>query len=407
MKLKKVIPPSLLFLLFLSGSMAVHSQNTREDLEKRRIELREEIQKINSLRSSNKQKEKSVLTEVEDLDRQIRTTENLIKVTNQQANLLTRDINSNTNKIQQLRKELEKLKEDYGEMIDKSYKSKSQQSRVMFLLSSQNFLQAYKRLQYMKQYANYRKNQGDEIQLRTGELQQMNTSLLKQKKDKDKLLVENRETRAQLERSKQAQQALMKNIRQKEGEFAGQIKKKQQEVNAIDKKIDEIIRASIAAANKESGSTARDVYELTPAARALAANFASNKGKLPWPVRSGVVVRRFGSQPHPVVKTVTVESNGVHIETDAGAKARAIFGGTVSEVQAVPGANKAVMVRHGDFLSIYNNLSKVMVKKGDEVALGQEVGEVATNSSSGKTTLYFLIYKNMDKLDPSHWILKM
>ena len=146
---------------------------------------------------------------------------------------------------------------------------------------------------------------------------------------------------------------------------------------------------------------------MTPEAQALAANFASNKGKLPWPVKSGIVVRRFGSQPHPVVKTVTVNSNGVHIETEVGTKAKAIFSGTVSEVQAVPGANKAVMVRHGDYLSIYNNLSKVHVKKGDVVSLGQDLGQVATNSSSGKTTLYFMIYKNMDKLDPADWILRM
>lgn len=407
MKLYKLLPQLFLFLFLVSGSLDIQAQTSREELEQRRLQLRDEIQKINSLRTSNKKKEKSVLTQVEDLDRQIRSTENLIKVTNQQANLITRDINSNTNKIQQLRQELEKLKEDYGQMIEKSYKSKSQQSRVMFLLSSESFLQAYKRLQYMKQYANYRKNQGDEIQLRTEELKVLNDNLLAQKKQKDILIAQNRETRAQLSKNKQAQQALIKNIRQKEGQFASQIKKKQQEVNAIDKKIDDIIRASIAAANKESGSTSRDVYKLTPEAKALAANFESNKGKLPWPVRSGVVVRRFGSQPHPVVKTVTIESNGVHIETEENATARAIFAGTVSEVQAVPGANKAVMVRHGDFLSIYNNLKNVSIKRGDVVSLGQELGKVATNSSSGKTTLYFLIYRNTTKLDPSQWILRM
>ncbi len=395
----------LTFLFF--GGLTVQSQNTKEDLEERRLELREEIRKINSLRSSNKLREKSVLTEVEDLDRQIRTTEKLIKVTNQQANLLTRDINSNTNKIQQLRKELVKLKEDYGQMIEKSYKSKSQQSRVMFLLSSESFLQAYKRLQYMKQYANYRKKQGDQIKEGTQELQVFNTNLLKQKKEKDKLIAENRETRAQLGKNSQSQQVLMKSIRQKEGHFASQIRKKQQEIDAIDRQIDEIIRASIAAANKESGSTSRSAFELTPEAKALAVNFASNKGKLPWPVRSGVVTMRFGTQPHPIVKSTTINSNGVRIDTDKGEKARAIFDGTVSEVQAVKGANKAVMVRHGDYITIYNNLSKVFVSKGDTVSLGQDLGEIATSTSSGKTTLHFLIYKNTDKMDPADWILRM
>jgi len=393
-------------LLFLFGSLTAFAQ-TKESLEQRRIELRQEIQRISDLRNSNKKQEKSVLTEVEDLNRQIRTTENLIKVTNQQANLLTRDINSNTDKIQQLRKELTSLKEDYGNMIAKSYKSKSQQSRIMFLLSSQSFLQAYKRLQYMKQYANYRKKQGDEIKSKTEELQGLNTNLIAQKKNKDKLIVENRQTRAQLEKNKQSQQVLIKSIRQKEGQFASQIKKKQQEINAIDKQIDDLIRASIAKTNKESGSTDRDTYKLTPEAKALAANFASNKGRLPWPVKSGVVTTRFGTQPHPIVKSVTINSNGVHIETDKGSNAKAVFGGTVSEVQVVKGANKAVMVRHGDYLTIYNNLSKIYVKRGDVISLGQDIGEIATNSSTGKTTLYFLLYKNMEKLDPADWILRM
>ncbi len=407
MKLRKCLLNLLFLSLLFLGSLNLYAQNSRESLEERRIELREEIQKINSLRTSNKKKEKSVLTEVEDLSRQIRTTENLIKVTNQQANILTRDISSNTSKIQTLRRELENLKEDYSKMIQKSYKSKSQQSRIMFLLSSQNFLQAYKRLQYMKQYANYRKKQGDEIKIKSQELQGLNNNLLEQKKIKEKLIVENRATRAQLEENRKSQQVLIKSIRKKEGDFASQIKKKQQEINAIDKQIDEIIRASIAKANKESGSTSRDVYELTPEARALAANFASNKGKLPWPVKSGVVTMRFGTQRHPIVTSTTIESNGVRIETDKNAKAQAIFGGVVSEVQAVKGANKAIMVRHGDYLTIYNNLSNVYVAKGDKVTLGQDIGEVATSSSSGKTTLHFLIYKNTEKMDPASWILKM
>jgi len=405
MKFSKLHKIAIVLLTFIA-SLSAEAQ-TKESLEQRRIELRQEIQRISDLRNSNKKKEKSVLTEVEDLVRQIRTTENLIKVTNQQANLLTRDINTNTNRIQQLRKELESLKEDYGNMIAKSYKSKSQQSRIMFLLSSQSFLQAYKRLQYMKQYANYRKKQGDEIKSKTEELQGLNTNLIAQKKDKDKLIVENRQTKAQLENNRQSQQVLIKSIRQKEGQFASQIKKKQQEINAIDKQIDDIIRASIAKSNKESGSTERDTYKLTPEAKALAANFASNKGRLPWPVKSGVVTTRFGTQPHPIVKSVTINSNGVHIETSKGSKAKAVFGGTVSEVQVVKGANKAVMVRHGDYLTIYNNLSNIYVKRGDVLSLGQDIGEIATNSSTGKTTLYFLLYKNMEKLDPSDWILRM
>ncbi len=394
-----------IFLLLSAGNLS--AQTTRESLEKKRIELRNEIRRINELRSSNKQKERSVLSQVEDLDQQIRSTENLIKVTNQQANLLTNQISANTNKISRLREELEQLKEDYARMIEKSYKSKSSQSRIMFLLSSENFLQAYKRLQYMKQYTNYRKQQGDEIKVRTEELQELNADLADQKEAKDALIAENRQTRTQLEKNKKAQQDLMQNIRSKEGEFAAQIRQKQQEINKIDAQIEKMIRESIAKSNEESGSTERNVYELTPAAKALAADFVKNKGRLPWPVRSGVVTSRFGRQPHPVVKSISINNNGVNIDTDSGGKARAVFNGTVSEVQVLKGANKAVMVRHGDYITIYDNLEKVYVKRGDVVSTGQELGAVATSRTSGKTTLHFLIYKNMQKMDPADWILEM
>jgi septal ring factor EnvC (AmiA/AmiB activator) len=404
----KVLLRHVFFAGFLLSSLHGFSQeNKREELEQRRLDLQQEIKRINSLRTSNLKKEKSILTEVEDLDQQIRSTEKLIRVTNQQANLLTREINTNQNRIGTLRKELEQLKQDYSIMIRKSYKSKSQQSRIMFLLSSENFLQAYKRLQYMKQYANYRHQQGEEIQLRTEELQKLNQSLAEQKKTKDRLIVENRKTRALLEDSKKEQQSLIAEVRKKEGQFASQLKKKQQEINAIDREIERIIEEAIAANNKSEGSTSRSVFKLTPEAKALAADFEKNKGKLPWPVRTGTVVLRFGTQPHPIVKTATMNSNGVRIATDPNSKARAVFGGTVSEIIAVKGSSLMVMVRHGDYITIYNHLDSVDVRKGQQVALGQDIGSIAINKTDGRTTLYFVMYKNNQKLNPEEWIYQM
>ncbi|MDT0675330.1 murein hydrolase activator EnvC family protein [Autumnicola musiva] len=406
MRMKKFTHIFLLFITF-GLSHGLYAQTNRETLEKKRLELRNEIRKINELRSSNKQKEKSVLTQVEDLNQQIKQTENLINVTDQQANLLTQEINENSQKISALRKELQQLKDDYAGMIQKSYKSKSQQSRIMFLLSSENFLQAYKRLQYMKQYTNYRKEQGEQIRSRTEDLQRLNKNLANQKQEKEKLIAENRNTRQQLEENRKAQQALMATINEKEGQFAAQIKERQQEINRIDQQIEEMVRASIAKANEESGSTSRDVFELTPAAKALAADFANNKGKLPWPVRSGVVTMSFGQHRHPIVQTAIINNNGVNIDTDPGGKARAVFNGTVSEVQLLKGANKAVMVRHGDYITIYDNLDEVYVKRGDVVSTEQEIGEVATNRTTGKTTLHFLIFKNTQKMNPADWIYQM
>lgn len=407
MKMKALLRHTLFAGILLLSLQGFSQAEKREELEQRRLELQEEIRRINSLRTSNLKKEKSILTEVEDLDQQIRSTENLIRVTNQQANLLTREINTNQTKIGQLRKELEQLKEDYSKMIRRSYKSKSQQSRIMFLLSSENFLQAYKRLQYMKQYANYRHQQGEEIKTRTGELQKLNQSLADQKKTKDKLIAENRQTRAQLEKSRKEQQGLIAEVRKKEGQFANQLQKKQQEINAIDREIERIIEAAIAASNEGEETTSRSVFKLTPEAKALAADFEKNKGKLPWPVRTGTVVLRYGTQPHPVVKTATMNSNGVRIATDPDSKARAVFGGTVSEIIAVRGSSLMVMVRHGDYITIYNHLDSVDVRKGQEVVLGQDLGSIGVNKTDGRTTLYFVMYKNNQKLNPEEWIYQM
>lgn len=403
------MPPKKLFLLlFLFLTFQGFSQeDSREELEKRRLELQQQIEQIQGLRSTNLKKERSILTQVEDLDQQIRATENLIRVTNQQANLLTREIVSNENRIRELRKELEELKTDYSQMIRRSYKSKSQQSRIMFLLSAESFLQAYKRLQYMKQYANYRKEQGEEIKRSTMELQELNLSLEEQKKAKDKLIVENRKTRAQLEENKRSQQSLISVIRKKEGQFAAELRQKQNEIDRIDSAIEKMIADAIAANNEGSGSEDREVFALTPAAKALAADFEKNKGKLPWPVKAGVVSMRFGTQPHPIVKTATMNSNGVRIDTEKGGKARAVFSGVVSEILIVPGSHRMVMVRHGDYITIYNNLEELYVKKGDQVAIGQELGQIATSKTNGKTTLYFVMYKNTTKLNPEQWIYKM
>lgn len=259
----------------------------------------------------------------------------------------------------------------------------------------------------MKQYANHRKKQGDEIKARTIELQELIVNLSEQKKSKDKLVAENRETQRELEEDKKEQQALVAQIRAKEGQYAAQLKKKQQEINQIDKEIDRLVKEAIARSNKESGSTTRDAFALTPEAKALAADFATNKGRLPWPVKSGVVSMGFGEHRSSVVATIPINSNGVRIDTEKGAMARAVFDGVVSEVQVVKNAYLTVFVRHGDYLTIYHNLSDISVKRGDNVTRGQELGEVAVNKVSGKTVLYFQMYKNMQKLNPEEWIYKM
>jgi len=279
---------ALLFVLFfIGGTASTIAQNDKKaKLEKRRQELRQEIKKINNLLFSNTKKKKTELSAIEDLNYKVSVRKNLIKVTNQQANLLTREINTNQNTISSLRDELKQLKNDYASMVVKSYKSKSEQSRVMFLLSSTNFQQAYKRLQYIKQYAKYQKQQGEEIKSKTLKLQEANTQLLVQKKEKDQLLVENRKAKRELEQEVKQHESLMKSIQKNLNKYATQIKSKQREANKIDRQIEKLIRAAMASSNTKAGKTSSSKsFALTPEAKALATKFTNNKGKLPWPVK--------------------------------------------------------------------------------------------------------------------------
>ncbi len=392
-------------LCFALGS----SQNNKQkELETRRQELRREIQKINELRLENKSKEKSQLSLIEDFNYKINVLNNLIKVTNQQANLITREINSNQKQITKLRAELKQLKEDYAAMLVKSYKSKNQQSRIMFLLSSNDFKQAYKRLQYIKQYGDHQKQQGETIKGKTAELQNINANLLKQKEDKQKLITENKVTQKSLETERKQHEVLMKSIKNNINLYTSQINKRQREANRIDAEIDKIIKAAIAKSNKKAGkSSSSKTFALTPAGKALAKDFESNKGKLSWPVEKGIVKVRYGTQPHPINRSLTIKSNGVRIATEKNAKVRSIFNGEVIDVVRMKNVNPIVIIRHGNYITYYKNLSKVYVKEGDKVVTKQEIGEVYTNKINGETILSFSISKESNTQNPASWIYKM
>jgi septal ring factor EnvC (AmiA/AmiB activator) len=400
----------LVFILgfVLVSSLGFSQSDKQKQLESRRQELRREIQQINALRNENTSKAKSELSLIEDFNYKISVLSNLIKVTNQQANLLTREIHTNQNRISDLRDELKQLKEDYAAMIVKSYKSKNQQSRIMFLLSSNDFKQAYKRLQYIKQYTEHQKQQGETIKAKTLELQDINTRLLKQQEDKKKLIAENREVQKSLEKERALHENTMASIKKDFSRYTAQIKKKQREANRIDREIDKIIKAAIARSNKKAGKTpSSKTFALTAEEKVLASSFISNKGKLPWPVEKGFVRLGYGTQPHPIDRSLKIKSNGVRIATEKGAKARAVFDGEVSEILKMKNVNPIVMIRHGNYLTLYRNLSQVYVKKGDKVKTKQVIGEVFTNPSNGETILSFTLSKGTSTENPASWIYKM
>lgn len=398
----------LIFLLLNAASLAAQTDEQKA-LEAKREQLQKEIDEINRLLFAERREKGTVLDQMEALEQRINVRQQLIRVTNQQSNLLNRQINANIRNISQLREELESLKEEYAKMIRKSYQNRTRQSRLMFLLSSEDFFQAFKRLQYMKQYTDYRREQGLQIAAKTEELSGLNLRLTEQRKEKDQLVAENTKAKDAMLKEVQEQKDLLKSIRQNESRYASAIETKKKEARRIDEQIERLIRSAIAASNRASGSTTKDnsKFVLTPEATLVAASFSANKGKLIWPVEKGIKRQGYGVYSDAVYPGIKHQSNGVIIATDEGARARAVFEGEVIAILAVPGGNKGVQVKHGNYISTYYNLSNLYVKKGDRVAAKDELGEIYTNRFNGLTQLKFYLYRDATRLNPEEWIYRL
>lgn len=392
-------------ILFVCSSLAQAQSAKQKQLEERRRELTRQISQFERLMSQGKKEQTTILSSLDNINYKISVRQNLIRNINQQANNLTREINNNQKEITNLRNRLQILKDEYAAMIVKSYKSRSEESKIMFLLSSNNFQQAYKRLQYIKQYANYQKKQGEEIKLQTIKLQELNKNLQAQKQEKQKLIEANRLAKKELDKELKEYEGLMASVSKNLSKYKSQIRTKQQEADRIDKEIEKIIRAAISASNKKAGkSSSSKTFALTPEEELLASSFVANKGKLPWPVSEGFIKVPFGTKPSPIDRTVKITNNGVRIETNKGEKVRAVFNGTVNSVVKQNNGNNIVMIQHGNYFTIYKNLSKIYVQKGDKVTTKQDIGEVRTNKASGEAILSFGVWKGLEKQNPAYWI---
>lgn len=393
-----------LFLLFLFLPLTAVSQN-REDLEKQRLQLQKEIKEINTLLFKSQKKEKTLLSDLSDLVQRIGVRTKLINTISEETDQLNLEIKENERQVSMLEERLESLKKDYANMVVQSYKSKTKNSRLMFLLSSESFLQAYKRLEYIKQYASYRERQGEEILAETIKLQNLNDYLVERRNEKEELLALNQKEKDSISKEKSAQEGLVRSVKKKEKKYIAQINQKQKQEKMIEARIEALIAEAIAKSKKESNLKSSG-FALTPEAVALEKDFISNKGKLPSPVKRGVIVRRYGKQSHPTLKGITIESNGVFYATEKNANARVIFDGKVLAIQVLPGKKKAVLVQHGNYISVYKNLDNVTVKKGDLVTTKQEIGKIHTDSTTGKTILAFVLFKEIHRQNPEEWVYK-
>jgi septal ring factor EnvC (AmiA/AmiB activator) len=393
------------FIVVFFIGYAFAKAQSRESLEKKKQEIQQQINQFDRLLREVRKEEENILLLVQTIEQKIDKTQQVINLTNQQANLITRSIKENTAKIKALESEVAELKKEYAAMIVKSYKKTNERSRLMFLLSSDDFLQAYKRIQYLNAYADYRKKQALEIQEKAALIVEKNEELEEEKKEKNAILASNRKQKKQLEADKKEQQALVDTAKKDEEKYRKQLAAKTQERSQVVAQIKKLIAADIAKSNEGKKNTSSTKFFLTPEGKALANNFKGSRGSLPWPVEEGFVSMKYGNQRSPIVPTATITSNGWRFQAPADAVARSIFDGEVVSITRKKNGILAVYVRHGNFTTIYENLKTVSVEKGDKVNTKSPLGIVFTDRS-GVTELRFILMEDLNIVDPARWLAK-
>ncbi len=396
------------FIFFILGCFTVSFSSvaqTKKQLQKKREQLQKEIRQINTLLFKSKQQEEALLSELGDLNKRIAIRSRLIRTIDQEEKELSEEIELNQKEIDSLENSLTKLKTAYADMIVQSYKSKSKQSTLMFLLSSKSFSQAYKRMQYMKQYNSYRKLQGEKIKTEYEKLAAFNDSLIVKQEEKILLIALYTKEQDSVKNEKNSQVKLVEKVKKEESKYIAEVKRIQSQENKLNKQIERLIAEEIARSNKKANSNSSGIA-MTPEEKLVASTFVANKGRLPWPTEKGIVIRKYGKQKHPTLAGITIQSNGIQLATERQAKARSIFKGKVLSIQLQPGRKKMVLIQHGNYISAYKNLDNVLVKRGEKVATKQEIGTIHTDAITGKTILAFSLFKNTTLQNPESWISK-
>ncbi len=389
----------LLILVFAFSGMG----QTSDELKRKQQKLREDISYKEKLLKQIEQDSKSSTTKIVLLNKKITQREELITSIKDEIQLIDQKIKENEDLVVALQKDITQLKEEYAKMVVQAYKTRNASGKIMYIFASEDFGQAFRRLKYLQQLSDYRKRQAEAIILTQSSLEHKRMVLEEQRKEKNAVLNSQNQEKLTLNRERQEKESELKKLSTKEVQYKKELAAAEKAANELKNLIKKAIEREIAARNEAAGTTG-STYNLTPEARELGNNFVANKGKLPWPVDKGEITAYFGEQPHAFLKGITVKNNGVTISTTGNSRARAVFDGEVSKIIILPGAGKVVMVRHGEYISIYTNLKETFVNTGDKVKTKEEIGVII--SDKGKTEFEFQLWKGTDLLDPSYWIFK-
>lgn len=401
---------AILLTVFSCIHIKSYGQDKKMRLEQQKAKIEEEIQYTNKLLDETKKTKQVSLNQLVLINRQIEKRQELISSINDEIKGLDTEIRQNNDTIRKLTQTINRLKNEYARMIYYAQKNRNSYSRLMFIFSSRDFNQAYQRTKYIQQYSSFRQNQV-RIILENQELLRKKTALLEQqKKEREKLRQMEEGEKQKLGREKSAQDEAVKKLSRQEKDLLKKLRDNEKAARKLQKAIEELIAEEIRRANeaaKKTGSkpAPENKFALTPAELQLSSNFASNRGKLPWPVERGVIAATYGEHPHPVLKGIKIKNNGIDIATEKGQTARAVFDGEVTSTMTLPNYNNVLIIRHGEYLTVYSNLGELYVKKGDKVKTKQRLGSIITDET-GKTRMHFELWQGKMLQNPELWIAK-
>lgn len=392
-----------MFMVLVSLSLMGQERKT---LEKERDRIASEISYTNQLIEESKKGQRLTQTQLVLLNKQIELRQQLIREVGYEANRVSRSISENEEVIEGLEADLRRLREEYARMVQFAYVNRNSYDRLTYIFAANSFAQAYKRSKYLQQFTAHRKQQAALIEQTQMDLQDKIAALEEQKKELAQVMEQRKAEKSALDQDKSAQQESLRGFRNEERKLRAEVKKKEKEKARLTAAIKKAIEAEIA----KTKSSNDGHFALTPEAQQLSDEFASNKGKLPWPVERGVITGSFGKRPHPTVPGIQVDNDGIDISTSKGATVRAVFGGEVSAVIILPGAGRAVIVSHGAYRTVYSNLKEVFVAKGEQLKTKQDIG-IALNDEAGTAAqshfeLWQITSAGMNKQDPARWIYR-
>lgn len=393
----------ILFTLFVTVSRG----QGKQELQQKKKELQKEIIYTNKLLNETAENKKVSINQLVQLNKKIGAREELIRTMNQEIDLIDVSIDSNQTVLDSLNVTLKSLKDEYAKILRSAYKNRSAYDQLMFVFSSQDFNQAFKRLKYLQQFTRYRKSQVLKIEYTQEQLNKQLIELEAVKQSKKNLLASIQNEFQKLGSEKSQKQTVVNQLQGREKELKKQLQDKKKASQQLEKAIERIIAEEIRKAREAAKKAGKDSkgYPLTPEAKELSNSFTANQGKLPWPVLEGLITEKFGEHPHPALPGVKVQNNGIDISTTKGSIIRSIFEGEVTAVIIIPGGGKGVMIRHGEYLSVYTYFKELYVKKGDKVTTKQDLGVVVTDDDN-KTNLHLEIWKNTTKLNPELWLYR-